>query len=93
MSNDLYGSIAKKLAALLQEKTIGSMEILNEWMDEAIEAEDVEMQRRLLKLMKSETERAKVLQKWQEGDRDYIMALIYPELEKAKLNGHSNGKH
>jgi hypothetical protein len=72
------------------------MELLNEWMRVAIEDGDTETQRRLLALIRNETERTTIHQHWQEGDRDFIMRLVYPELENnapAQLNGNGNGKH
>src|SRR5436853_7120072 len=77
---ELFGTVGKKIAALLQKKTITSMELLQEWMDLATEEGDTDAQRRLLQLMRNETERAEIHQRWQEGDESYLLERVYPQI-------------
>lgn len=98
---ELFGAAGKRLAALLQRKTISSLQLLNEWLAIATEAGDTETQERILKLLKNETDKAEIHQRWQEGDQDFIIGKIYGISKKLQggqqkdtersLNGNGNG--
>lgn len=62
------------------------MELLNEWMDIAMREQDVETQKRLRVLMTIETERARIHQAWQEGDRSAVLGLVYPDKQLGNGN-------
>lgn len=67
------------------------MELLQEWMQIATEEGDLEAQRRLLMLMKNETERAEIHQRWQEGDEAYLLGRVYPQI--TMLTKKTEAKH
>lgn len=90
---EFFGTVGKKVAALLQKKTISSMEMLQEWMDIATESGDREAQRRLLALMRNETERAEIHQRWQEGDEEYLLERVYPQITMVQKRSEIQAKN
>lgn len=98
---ELFGAAGKRLAALLQRKTISSLQLLNEWLVIATEAGDTPTQERILRLLKNETDKAELHQRWQEGDQDFIIGRIYGVSKNLKAGQETdkfsttngNGKH
>lgn len=69
------------------------MEMLQEWMDIATESGDREAQRRLLALMRNETERAEIHQRWQEGDEEYLLERVYPQITMVQKRSEIQAKN